>query len=1079
MTAGKPSEEALRAGQLERRQDLERITDAFYSLDAHGRLTYANATGVRFQERPLEAVRGRNVFEAFPTLKGTVFEQRWSEVMAGGRPVVFEGQPKSGLWVEARAYPSPEGMSVYMTDVSARRQADEALRAANRLAEESFESFTDAFIAMDSNGIMLRVNRQAEALSSCPREALLGRWWGDALPDGAGYAMLDEFLKALPDGALGENGVSREPGSEAVSFETHYAPTGRWLAVRAFPSSFGWSVFVRDATETRRAQEELQRSEARYRGLTEATSQQVWTAGADGREMRVMNSAGTSELADRPGGEFSVLEFFELIHPEDREATRQAWAGALRSGRPHRTEYRLKARDGSYRWLATTAVPVKDPSGKVVGWTGTTNDVTESHEARAALVESRDRFERFMEHLPGQAFIKDERGRYHYANREWLNFFGLESFEDCSDDQLFAARFQEDIAASDRAVLETGRTEQNLRQVTNPDGSVAHQLVTVFPIPTPGGTLLGGIALDVTDRERVEHELRASEERFRFIAETTGDALYRLRFADMRYDYMSPAIEKLIGYSPAELQQVNFSSLVVEAIILSSAKTPQEHRAMRERGEFTEYRAQYRVRARDGEIKWLEDHSQPWLDDAGHLVGSVGLLQDVTARKAADDELQRLTAQLEFEAHHDALTGLPNRLLFEDRLTHALDAARRRGEGLAVLFMDLDRFKHINDTLGHEAGDVLLSAVGERLKRRLRAADTVSRRGGDEFTILVTGIDDGAAAARIAQDLLDVLKDPFTILGREYFVTASLGIALYPQDGPDGVTLQRHADVAMYRAKADGRDGFECFTPQMNAAAHDRLRLEQDLRRGLARGEIVAYYQPIVDAASGEIVALEALARWRHPELGLLAPDRFIPIAEESGLITPLGEQMLRMACGQMQTWLRAGARLQRIAVNISGMQLGRSDLVAGVKRVLSETGLDARRLELELSETFVMRDPADTLARFERLRELGVSLAIDDFGAGYSSMAYLRQLPFDRLKIDRQFVAELGLEPQSWALPQAMLFLAHSLGLTVVAEGVETATQRELLVNLGCDLLQGYYLARPAPAGEIEQLLRVGFIRP
>ncbi|HEX2865124.1 MAG TPA: EAL domain-containing protein, partial [Deinococcales bacterium] len=791
---------------------------------------------------------------------------------------------------------------------------------------------------------------------------------------------------------------------------------------------------------------------------------------------QVLTDSSLDERLTEMPESFTLNQFLAAMHEDDRRALERTWRTAVAAGTPCRLEYRVRGPNGQVRWLASNGVPVRDPaSGAVIEWTGTSNDVTDSREARAALVETRDRFERFMDHLPGQAFIKDLNGAYRYANREWQRFFGLSSFEGATDEKLFGERFREAIGASDRSVAETGRTEQNLREVINPDGSVGHQLVTVFPIPAPGETLLGGITLDMTARERAERDLRASEERFRFIAETTGDALYRLRFADMTYDYMSPAIEKLTGYRPDEIDAMGFKELVLESRVLSAGLTVEDFRAMRESGGATEYQAQYRIRAKDGQERWLEDHAYPWRDETGRPLGSVGLLQDVTARKAAEAELERLTRQLEYDAHHDALTGLPNRLLFEDRLSHALERAARGGERLAVMFMDLDRFKHLNDTLGHEAGDALLKAVAERLKGRLRASDTVSRRGGDEFTILVTGIHDTAGAAHVARDLLAALQDAFTIQGREYFVTASLGIAVYPQDGPDGVTLQRHADVAMYRAKASGRDGFECFTPEMNAAAHERLRLEQDLRRALTRGEIGPHYQAIVDATSGAVVAVEALARWRHPELGLLAPGRFLPVSEESGLIAALDEAMLTAACRQMRAWLDAGSSVERVAVNVSGLQLWRGDLSDTVWRALVDAGLDARHLELELSESFLMRDPKDTIQQLQRLRDLGVSLAIDDFGTGYSSMAYLRQLPFDRLKIDRQFVAELGPQPQSWALPQAMLFLAHSLGMSVVAEGVETPEQTELLRSLGCDLLQGFAFSRPVPAAELAPLIAAG----
>lgn len=429
-------------------------------------------------------------------------------------------------------------------------------------------------------------------------------------------------------------------------------------------------------------------------------------------------------------------------------------------------------------------------------------------------------------------------------------------------------------------------------------------------------------------------------------------------------------------------------------------------------------------------------------------------------------------ARLEHESYCDPLTGLPNRLLFQDRLSQALALARRQNRPLAVLHIDLDRFKQINDTLDHPAGDALLSRVAQRLAGCLRESDTLARMGGDEFGVVLTGLKTTQDAGVVAEKLLEVLKPRFVTEGHDLFISASIGIALSPGHGEDALTLQKNAERAMYRAKSHGRNCHEFFHNDMDVSALERLELESDLHVALEHGEFELHYQPEVDLA-GHIVVMEALLRWKRPQRGIIPPDQFIPIAEETGLILPIGEWVLQEACRQNVLWQKAGLPRMKVAVNVSAVQFDKPGFAETVARAIARSGLDSQYLELELTETVVMRNLVESAAQMARLRSLGVSISIDDFGTGYSSLSYLRQLPVDNLKIDRSFVCQIEYASTTVAMLEAIVRLAHGLGLEVVAEGVETEQQCRVLWDLGCDKAQGFLLSRPLPTEAAERLLR------
>lgn len=463
-------------------------------------------------------------------------------------------------------------------------------------------------------------------------------------------------------------------------------------------------------------------------------------------------------------------------------------------------------------------------------------------------------------------------------------------------------------------------------------------------------------------------------------------------------------------------------------------------------------------RRKSGEIypQWSTISSV--FDGMGTVTYYVSVFADISSIKQSQERLNHL-------AHHDPLTGLPNRLLLNARLKHALQHAQRQGSGIAVLFLDLDQFKNINDTLGHTVGDELLREVAKRLSECVRTEDTVARLGGDEFVVTMENLWQGEGADVVVRKILAAFSRPFTLEGQEMFITASVGISLYPEDGESVDELLRNADAAMYRAKSQGRNTYEFYTRELTIAALEKFTLETSLRYALQKCEFVLYYQPQISLQDGQIVGVEALIRWQHPRLGLLSPVRFIRLAEETGLINPIGEWVLRAACIQAKTWQEQGLPAILMAVNLSGRQIVRDDLVGKVRRILDETGLDPRYLELEITEDSMMDQRHKATANLDALKALGVTLTIDDFGTGYSSMSYLKRFSVDKLKIDKSFVRDITNDPNDQAIIRAIIAMCHTLQLKVVAEGVETSEQRAFLVDYRCNQIQGYLFSPPVTA--------------
>jgi diguanylate cyclase (GGDEF)-like protein/PAS domain S-box-containing protein len=566
---------------------------------------------------------------------------------------------------------------------------------------------------------------------------------------------------------------------------------------------------------------------------------------------------------------------------------------------------------------------------------------------------------------------------------------------------------------------------------------------------------------NITERKQIEQALRQAEEKYRAIFQDSVIGMFQSTPGG-RYINANPAMAHMLGYdSPQEL--VASITDISQQVYVDPTSREELARLLREHGSVKNFEcAVYR---KDGSKMWFSANVRAVSED-GVLVGYEGTNEDITARKAAEERVQ-------FLAYYDALTGLPNRTLLQDRLGKALAAARRQKCKIALLFLDFDGFKIINDSLGHLVGDLLLKEVAERLDTWGREQDTVARLGGDEFLIMLTQVKELPDVAVAAERLMDAMTAEFVVQGHSLNISCSIGVSIFPEHGTDCDTLIKSADSAMYSAKDCGRNNFQFFAEEMNAQAVERLSLENSLRLAVGKKELFLVYQPQVDVATGRLTGLEALLRWQHSEFGLVPPDRFIRIAENSGLIVPIGEWVLRTACSQAQRWQDDGLPAVSVAVNVSAVQFRQQGFCELIRSVLQQTGLAPQYLELELTESLLLANADMTLSVLRELKSMGLTLAIDDFGTGYSNFTSLRQFGVSKLKIDRSFIRDVAIKPDEAAITTAIISMAKSLNLKVIAEGVEDEAQMSFLRTHHCDQIQGYYFSKPLAVDDVADKLR------
>ena len=748
-----------------------------------------------------------------------------------------------------------------------------------------------------------------------------------------------------------------------------------------------------------------------------------------------------------------TINVFDHVHPDDLPLVLEETERALLDEGvvSNVVEYRFRHKDGSWRHVQSVGTYLLDDPD-VRGVLVTVRDVTER-------VRAEERLRAQYKHLPVPTYTWQRVGddlvlvdhndaAVEYSQGLVGALLGARATELLSDWPGYAEMMER--CFSERTTL---RRELPWRMLRT--GEERRFVVTCVFVPPD---------LVMVHTEDVTEERRA-EERLRFQAQllgAVGEAVIALD-PDGKVVYWNRAAEEMFGWSAEETMGRRLGEMIVPDDLRGRAE---EIRKQLSSGK-SSWSGEFIVRRRDGTPFPVMATDTPVFDGEGEVGHVIGVLRDLTEPKA-------LEKRLEHQAFHDLLTGLPNRHLFVDRLEQALRRTRRReGRKAAVLFMDLDGFKLINDSLGHEVGDRLLVAVAERLESCLRPEDTLARLGGDEFTVLLEDVEDPDEPVRVAGRIVEELRAPFFLEGRELYVAASIGVSMGSAHTKGPNDLLRDADTAMYQVKRQG-SGHKVFDPSMHDRALKRLEAEHDLRRAIEREEFVVHYQPVVNLHTDELWGLEALVRWNHPERSPVDPGDFIPLAEESGLVVPMGEQVLEEACRRAQEWQQAYPRVPSpvMCVNLSARQIGRPDLAEVVEGMLDETGLDGPCLSLDVTETVYVEALERNMAALDRLREMGVRISIDDFGTGYSSLAYLKGLPADALKIDRSFVKGLGEEVEDTMLVRMMIELAHTFGMEVIAEGVESWSQAALLKEMGCDLAQGFYFSEPLLPEEVPKLL-------
>ncbi len=667
--------------------------------------------------------------------------------------------------------------------------------------------------------------------------------------------------------------------------------------------------------------------------------------------------------------------------------------------------------------------------------------------------------EQILATVADPVIVCDGEGRIRFVNAAAMSVFGYAAGELVGAPiELLAAPAAGMANRLRAAAAEPVREEEVVFRTRA--GELVDVGLSLSPLLDERRTAVGAvlIARDVRARKRAEAALRESEERYRTLFERNQAGVFRTSVAGVILD-CNDSFARILGFG-GRADCIGKSMLHHYKDLWQRTALLQK---MRAQGALADEEVGL-VRI-DGAPAWVLANAMMQAPKGEASEVLEGTVIDITQRKNAE-------RQIVHQAYHDALTGLPNRMLFYDRLTQALSLARRDERGLAVLFLDLDQFKLVNDTLGHGAGDRLLVEIARRLQSSLRDSDTVARVGGDEFTLLLRNIDDGGDAARAAQKVLEAIARPAEIDGQRLYLTTSIGISTYPADGEDAEALLTNADIAMYRAKELGRSRYQLCTPAMNAKSVARLTLERDLRLAVERGELALLYQPQVRIASGRTVGVEALLRWNHPERGLVRPAEFIAVAEETRLILPIGEWVLRTACEQARRWHRDGCSDLSVAVNLSALQFQQRGLVAVVQEILDDTGVDPDWLVLEITESAAMHDAELTVEVLAMLRAMGLRIAIDDFGTGHASLSYLRQFPIDTLKIDRGFVSDLETSREGSAIVNAIIGLAHGLDLEVVAEGVETEGQLRFLAERGCEEYQGFLISQALSAAEVPEFV-------
>jgi diguanylate cyclase (GGDEF)-like protein/PAS domain S-box-containing protein len=1053
----------MRAREARFRSLTENAMEVTSVLNERGVILYQTPSGEKvFGLKPREML-GSNVFDRIHpdeihAVRGAVAGLDPEQV----RMLEFRMRNAGGEWRDVETSwnnrledPAVKGIVVNWRDVTQRKRTEADLKESEERFKIVASAANDAVWDWDLVADTVSWNEGIRILFGYSEHEGERAWWSARIHPEDRERILSEIDSLIASSRRfwsGEYRFLRAEGSYAYVLDRGYVIRDeRGKPVRMIGAML-------DLSERNRAEQALKDSEERYRSLVTATASVVWVADRNGEFISPQPS--WEAYTGQRYAEYRGHGWLNAIHPHDREHVRTTWKRALRDQSLYEVEGRAwHAPSRDYRWFVARGAPLAGADGGPREWIGIVRDVTERKQAEEQLRESEGQLRLVADSLPVLIAYVDADERFRFNNAAYQRWFNIGG-ENLAGRKAVDVLGHETYAAIKPHLQQalSGRTVSYDRQIELKNGEQRFVHATYVPHIEEQGRVRGFFSLvtDITERKKGEEALAESEEKFRVIAENVEDLIVLLDTEGRRL-YNSPSYGAILGQAGAG--ENSFAEVHPEdrerirRIFEQTVKTGIGHRT------------QFRFQLKDGSVRHIESQGSVIRDANGKVSKVVVVSRDISERKHAEAYIRHL-------AHHDGLTGLPNRVLLADRLGVAIVQAHRDQRRAGVLFIDLDRFKDVNDKLGHQAGDRLLQSVAERMQASVREGDTVARLGGDEFVVLLPNIRDHSDTERVANKILENLSRPYMLEGQPITVTPSIGIAVYPDDGANVEDLMRNADAAMYHAKQMGRNNVQFFNPALNPVTNVRFTVEAQLKRALEEDQLLLHYQPIVDVKTGEIRSVEALLRWQQPGGGLNLPSKIIPIAEDSGLIVPIGEWALKTACETAMRFREVGQPNLRIAVNLSPRHFRKRELAAEIADTLAACGLSPANLELEVTENVIMEFGEDSVAVLRAVKEMGVALTVDDFGTGYSSLSYLKHFPVDRLKVDKVFVREVTSDADDAAIVTAVVAMAHGLNLKVVAEGVETREQLDFLRAHNCDEAQGSYFSPAVSADELMRLL-------
>ncbi|MHB0912981.1 MAG: sensor domain-containing protein [Armatimonadota bacterium] len=1038
-------------------------------LGANGRIQAVNGAGLAVLGYTLDELRGKHLAELWPEESRDTAMDAIDRLLRGEIPSAdLDLSAPDGRMISWQITLNPISMSAscrtktdYVAigvDISNQKHMEHALQEREEAHRMVLASFSDIYARFDTSGEILVVSPSVREHTGYDPEELVGHRIDEYMVSMEDVNDLLEVL--LAEQLVNDHGLQvRSKDGLVLDFSVN----ARLIpACEDRPACI--EAVARDITERKRSERDLAESQDELSAIFENTPLTMLMVDENVCIRRANRAAAA--IAGRSTEEMIGMRLGDALHcigsvMDPRGCgfstmckacrARRMTTDSMITGDMHcdgEIKYTLTRDEGQVeRYFRVSTVCIHTSGKRMI--LVCAEDITDGKRSEELM----HRYKLLSENAYDIILFADEEGRILEANEAAVRAYGY------SREELLRASIQ-DISVLDRSV-------DTMRHDAGADGALFETVHrrkdgSAFPVEVSSQAttiaeerVILSIIRDITERKQAEDSLRMQTS----MMNAAGDQIV-IANPEGSIEFVNPAFEQETGYRLDEVQGKNINTVGScgqgEAFQKSMWDTILSGRTWQ--GEVTN-------KHKDGSICTEEMTVTPVSGQSGEIEHFIAIKRNITDKKVYEEKLDHL-------AHHDHLTGLPNRLMFGNQLSQKLALAERKGQSVGVMFLDLDRFKVINDTLGHNFGDELLRLVADRLSDTLRQADCLARMGGDEFTVILSDAKTTEGVARVARRIQDALAKPFVVGGQELFITCSMGVSLYPTHGKDVETLVKNADTAMYRAKDRGRNGYQFYSEAQNTSAFEQIALETALRKALERDEFVLHYQPRVQLDGREILGAEALLRWRHPDLGLLMPSHFIHLAEEIGLIIPITEMVLRKACRTVKSWLDAGLPPVSMAVNISAREFQHADLVGVVKSVLDETELSAEYLELELTESAIMQNPDLAARLLEKLKSMGLRISIDDFGTGYSSLSRIKHLPIDTLKIDQSFIRGIPANADDTAIAAAIVAMAHSMRLRVIAEGVETLEQIEFLNSIDCDEIQGYFVSGPVPDEEFANLL-------